>query len=205
MNNIKLAKELVGVAKKLVAESGTQTPWGLSQSAKQIIRGVTVYSTAGHGGICVSPGAAKWLSKFTVSNGMRWGGGYWYEEDCAANLVLYDLAKNLSGAESAIKRVFPSYTQEKCQESIKHWYPEYPFEKTEEKFVPPPKAKELKEDDVIYLEKGYTYNPIAFKEMNGQDLNCTINNYGTLVRLRLRNYLKDVVKIVRDGKSIWER
>lgn len=93
MNSIKIAKDLVKMARELVAESGTQTPWGLSQSAKQIVRGITVYGTASHGGICVAPGAAKWLSKFTVSNGMRWGGGYWYEEDCVADLVLYDLAK----------------------------------------------------------------------------------------------------------------
>lgn len=205
MNNIKIAKDLVKMARELVAESGTQTPWGLSQSAKQIVRGITVYGTASHGGICVAPGAAKWLSKFTVSNGMRWGGGYWYEEDCAADLVLYDLAKNLSGAESAIRRVFPGYTEEKCRKSIERWYPEYPFEKTEEKFVPPPKARELQKGDIIYLENNYKYNPVAFKEMNGQDLYCSIDNYGSLVRLSLRNYLKDVVKIVRDGKTIWER
>ena len=185
MNSIKIAKDLVKMARELVAESGTQTPWGLSQSAKQIVRGITVYGTANHGGICVAPGAAKWLSKFTVSNGMRWGGGYWYEEDCAADLVLYDLAKNLSGAESAIRRVFPGYT--------------------EEKFVPPPRARELKEGDAIYLENGYAYNPIEFKEMNGQDLNCWSNNHETLVRLRFRNYLKDAVKIVRDGRTVWER
>lgn len=55
MNNIKIAKDLVKMARELVAESGTQTPWGLSQSAKQIVRGITVYGTANHGGICVAP------------------------------------------------------------------------------------------------------------------------------------------------------
>ena len=105
--NVRIAKELVRLAKSLVAESGTQTPWGLSQSAKQIVRGITVYDTSSHGGISVSPGATKWLSKFTVANGMKWGGGYWYEEDCAADLVLYDLWKNYPGADSAIKSAFP--------------------------------------------------------------------------------------------------
>ena len=188
-----------------IAEKGTQTPWGLSDSTKPIVRGITSYSTPSHGGISVAPGATKWLSKFTVANGMKWGGGYWYEEDCAADLVLYDLWKNYPGADSAIKRAFPGYTQEKCEASVKRWYPEYPFEKTEDKFVPPPKASELKEGDVIYLEKGYTYNPIAFKQMWSNDIIGTIDNYGTTARLHLRNYLKDAVKVVRDGKTIWER
>lgn len=197
-------KRIASIALK-IAESGTQTPWGLSQSAKPIIRGITVYSTAGHGGVCVAPGAARFLSKYTVANGWKWGGGYWYEEDCAADLVFYDLCKNYPNGEAILKRLFPSLTMEKCEAAVRRWYPGYPFEKSEERFVPPPKAKELKEGDVIYLENGYTYNPIAFKETNGQDLNCSIDNYGSLVRLSLRNYLKDVVKIVRDGKRIWER
>ena len=71
--------------------------------------------------------------------------------------------------------------------------------------MPPPRARELQKGDIIYLENNYKYNPVAFKEMNGQDLYCSIDNYGSLVRLSLRNYLKDAVKIVRDGRIIWER
>jgi len=33
----------------------TSTPWGLSQTARQLTPGIMIYSTAGHGGIHLSP------------------------------------------------------------------------------------------------------------------------------------------------------
>ena len=70
--------------------------------------------------------------------------------------------------------------------------------------MPPPKARELQKGDVIYLDGSYKYNPVYFNELSGNNLIVNLANYIT-ARLALRNYLKDVVKVVRDGKTIWER
>lgn len=67
------------------------TPWGPAQYAYQYAPGVVFYSTAGHGGIKVSPGAAKNLSGAARKEGMYWGGAFWYEEDVDANIPLYEV------------------------------------------------------------------------------------------------------------------
>ncbi len=35
---------------------GTWTPWGISQTSEKIVRGIVLYTTAGHGGYHVSKG-----------------------------------------------------------------------------------------------------------------------------------------------------
>jgi hypothetical protein len=52
-----------------------RTPWGMSRSAKRIGEGMTLYSTASHGGIKVESSLQK-----SMPEALRVPGG-WYEED----------------------------------------------------------------------------------------------------------------------------
>ncbi len=53
----------------------TYTPWGASQSSDCIAPGIMEYSTAGHGGIHLSPGRSREMPEcLRIKNG-------WYEED----------------------------------------------------------------------------------------------------------------------------
>jgi hypothetical protein len=61
---------------KRFIQMSTNTPWGKSQSAKKITRGIVSYSCAGHGGIHVSPTMnARMPKPLRIESG-------WYEEDC---------------------------------------------------------------------------------------------------------------------------
>lgn len=72
----------------------TNTPWGKSQSASKVERGITFHTTAGHGGFLVSRGyAEKHLSDAARKRGMQWGGYYAFEEDCLASIVLLEIQK----------------------------------------------------------------------------------------------------------------
>ena len=66
---------------------GNYTPWGPSQTARELAPGITLYTTAGHGGAHVElaevmrwPTALRDFQTFT--------GGNWYEEDCDICLVV---------------------------------------------------------------------------------------------------------------------
>jgi len=67
----------------------TSTPWGPSQYADKLARGVTMYGTAGHGGIKVSDKLNREIPpEFRNESG-------WYEEDCEAVIPLYFLKERL--------------------------------------------------------------------------------------------------------------
>lgn len=70
----------------------TSTPWGLSDDSKKLAKGVTVFSTPGHGGVRVS---AKRMceipSVFHKAAIVRKDGAGWFEEDCAAAIPLHFL------------------------------------------------------------------------------------------------------------------
>lgn len=58
---------------------GTWTPWGYSQSATRIARGIMHYSTASHGGYHVSPTRLTAMGPLAES---PFAGAGWFEEDC---------------------------------------------------------------------------------------------------------------------------
>jgi hypothetical protein len=63
------------------------TPWGTAQDTNEIAEGITFYSTAGHGGMKLSPERhAKVQKKFP--NFKTFAGGAWYEEDCDVMAVV---------------------------------------------------------------------------------------------------------------------
>lgn len=89
----------------------TSTPWGLSDDSKKLAKGVTAFSTPGHGGVRVS---AKRMSEipsmFHKAAIVRKDGAGWFEEDCAAAVPLYFLVAHEADA-SLVK-------------SLKCWYPD---------------------------------------------------------------------------------
>jgi hypothetical protein len=60
----------------------TSTPWGPSQTSHRISRGVTLYTTARHGGLHVSPTVLKTFPEPYRSFQSVYAPSNWYEEDC---------------------------------------------------------------------------------------------------------------------------
>lgn len=70
----------------------TSTPWGKSQSKKVWCRGVTFHSTSSHGGFMVSKGFAHAnLSRAAIERAFSYGNYLCYEEDCAAEILFFEL------------------------------------------------------------------------------------------------------------------
>lgn len=85
---------------------GRRTPWGSAQHAEQIAPGITAVSTAGHGGIKLSP-----ERNAAVAVPWRTRSG-WYEEDCEASIVAMTFPDEFPGsAESA-------------RASARNWFPD---------------------------------------------------------------------------------
>lgn len=84
-----------------------RTPWGMSQTAKSFGEGITVYSTASHGGFKVDPATLKMMPA-----ALRIAGG-WFEEDCNASLVVV-----------AFPDRFPSEHVEIAMRDLKNLFPD---------------------------------------------------------------------------------
>lgn len=65
----------------------TSTPWGLSQSSRKIAPGIMFYSTAGHGGIHLSPTRQKEMKEKFPDFITFLGDPAWWEEDCDCCVV----------------------------------------------------------------------------------------------------------------------
>lgn len=99
--------------------SAPQTPWGPAQYGTQVETGVWLFNTAGHGGLMVRPGVAqKKLSPAARKCGEFWGGAYWYEEDVAMNIPLFE---NFDWAQTLGTRA----PIERYERSIREYFPEY--------------------------------------------------------------------------------
>jgi len=95
------------------------TPWGKANFIKKYQRGLTWIETPSHGGYRVSCGfAEKFLSEPARKLAMKWGNYWWYEEDCLASIIDYEL--------------ITVTTQEKRDltfKNISRWNPEYLLER----------------------------------------------------------------------------
>lgn len=58
-----------------------ETPWGASQSAREVAPGIVRYDTASHGGYFVSPERVAEMPE-PLRKFQPWAGPNWYEEDC---------------------------------------------------------------------------------------------------------------------------
>jgi hypothetical protein len=79
-------------------KEGSRTPWGAAQTVSRPLPGIVVVSTAGHGGVKVSP-----ERNAQITAALRRKSG-WYEEDCESTIVgLYfpDTFPHYRGADVA--------------------------------------------------------------------------------------------------------
>jgi len=76
-----------------------ETPWGASQSASVIAEGITVHSTASHGGIELSESRIAALPD-GLQEFKPWAGRGWYEEDCDYGVVVLAFPSSF-GCQSA--------------------------------------------------------------------------------------------------------
>ena len=100
-----------------------RTPWGPAQTSYEIERGVRFFSTASHGGFGISRDAARrFLSPAALKEAEVWQGAYWFEEDVASSVPLYEhpewgpkagFSSSESAREERIRRNFPKYLEEK--------------------------------------------------------------------------------------------
>lgn len=85
----------------------TQTPWGPSQTSRQVAPGIIDYTTAGHGGIHVSPSLNA-----EIPECLRQSDG-WYEEDCEWAIVAY-----------VFPQYFPPEHVKMALDTLKNWRPD---------------------------------------------------------------------------------
>jgi hypothetical protein len=97
----------------------TSTPWGTSQLADKVCRGIIFYSTAGHGGYHVS----KTLNQ-KIHESLRLRDG-WYEEDCDWAIVVF-----------SFPHLFKPQTVEQAIRILKSYYPDEYEAITEQKIAP---------------------------------------------------------------------
>lgn len=72
------------------------SPWGSIQYSAQIAPGLRQVSTASHGGLLLSHGAAERLhiSPMALSLGNRWQDGWAYEEDCEWAILAWEIPQH---------------------------------------------------------------------------------------------------------------
>lgn len=105
--------------KSASATKKTSTPWGLSHQETEVAPGITVHSTAMHGGICVSAARIAELPKKTqdvlLHMGMNYDGSgdRWFEEDLdacipavafAEEFMRWRQSKNMPSPEDQVQR-----------------------------------------------------------------------------------------------------
>lgn len=111
----------------LYKESRSMTPWGKSDQALSLCRGVVSYNTPSHGGLSVSPGwGLKNLSPQAQALGTRQYGRLWYEEDAQCALVYYERPELLRVASPAYCAGKDDATLRGALEPIlRKYYPQY--------------------------------------------------------------------------------
>jgi hypothetical protein len=116
--------DVEAASKQFPDGSGPSTPWGAAQTVDEIARGVRWVSTPGHGGLGVASGVArKLLSPAARRIGELKGGYYWYEEDVAFIVPLFEVPE-WSGA-LARATGGRSYTKDQLEKEIRQQLPEY--------------------------------------------------------------------------------
>ena len=86
---------------------GKSSPWGTIQEAKEVIPGLWVVYTGGHGGIKLD----RKLNAAVPAEVRRRGG--WYEEDCEWSLAVLSLRHLLNAG-----------WVDQAEKTAKQWYPD---------------------------------------------------------------------------------
>lgn len=89
MHNTNTIEDLDGF--RMRAKPAPRTPWGTPDSVDLVTEGIWHISCPGHGGLFLSPLRIKVLPQCVRDYAAYWAKGFgpqWFEEDCAAGLVL---------------------------------------------------------------------------------------------------------------------
>jgi len=101
---------------------GPWSPWGSTQQAYVICRGVRLVSTASHGGLKISEKLAeKTLSVLARSYAIHANGAYWFEEDCLCAMAYYEQPSWMK----PFLEPNESLPLETCLKTLQMYYPEY--------------------------------------------------------------------------------
>lgn len=104
------------------------SPWGKIDNVETIMHGVSIVSTPGHGGIRITEKALKHHSfefDFLVKYGaIKMGEYYFFEEDCAMFLMLFDCPTILKTYAEKYKQDAEEIFQY-CKGSVQRWYPQF--------------------------------------------------------------------------------
>lgn len=186
-------KQGAQASSKVIA--ATMTPWGRSQDQYNLAPGLIWYSTPGHGGLFVSKSLAdKKLSPSARHHGIKYGSGYWYEEDCGYTIPFYEnpewsvLFKEKSGGSSE--------TKEELKKVIEKWIPDYFSDEKRHEVID---FKNLKEGDLVYVDS-LDAKPYSFVRL--MDSKLIVSRDGTNYKLTKNTYFNRVKKVERDGQSL---
>lgn len=104
------------------------SPWGKIDRVVKYTRGLSFVSTPGHGGLRVGK---AWLKKHASNpdkivklGAFEQGNYYWFEEDCAFQLVMVD-SKFARQAYCAQNDRTPSAVYDDAFQSVMRWFPKY--------------------------------------------------------------------------------
>jgi hypothetical protein len=112
---------------KSTIHGGVPTPWGASQGKTlKMAIGLCFYSTAGHGGVAVSFSLAMIMSAWARQQGVRYGGRWWYEEDTAWAIPVFELYDKVPALRDFYegRNVFDIKTQ--AEQVLRRWHPDCP-------------------------------------------------------------------------------
>lgn len=101
---------------------GSRTPWGEAQQVSDIAPGIAVASTAGHGGIKLSPERNR-----EIHPALRNRNG-WYEEDCEQHIVSMHFAPELAAEHATFSPdsdyADPDKRRALAVAGVKEWFPD---------------------------------------------------------------------------------
>jgi hypothetical protein len=133
---------------------------------------------------------------------LRWGGAYWYEEDVDWAIAFYEHPEwnqrliQLAGGSSMSK--------ERIEETVRRWSPKYFEQGAEEKAKSnePPHWNTLKTGDIVTLNS----RPSEFVIEEGRSkLLGRDTTFGKIYRMPTNTFDQKVLKIVREGRTLWEK
>lgn len=100
------------------------TPWGKSDSKITLTRGISFVTTPGHGGFAVTPSAAlTYLSTAAVARATKYDSYYFFEEDCDAFIVLFELPASM------LEKLGGIQTEEQIIKALSRWHADYLIER----------------------------------------------------------------------------
>lgn len=94
------------------------TPWGKSDSTTKVMRGLSFVTTPSHGGFMITRKlASEILSQAAILEGRICGQYLAYEEDCDAEVILWEVKK--------ARDLTPSHSEEQIRRSLSAWHVPY--------------------------------------------------------------------------------